>query len=260
MAISQRSAITTLAIVALAGVVAVVVLLVARGPSERALPPDPWAVAGPLEVAEVAVTPCPTSFGAPGTRDVALPPTLRVEVSASLRAKVTVFTDGLGLLDVLAPSSWGCTALDAVDGSSTLVVFPPGAPLPRWGSVNSVRDGIVASQTGACVGCSLQTACPLFSGARASYVATYGLRCHLAPAHQEVVARISPSHVLFIDPPGVLGAGRPSGGGLAAYGAMLWHLPHTRLPTAWLDTCTLPTSYHDLCVLSVRAFVARRPA
>jgi len=38
---------------------------------------------------------------------------------------------------------------------------------------------------------------------------------------------------------------------------MLWHLPGARQPSAWLDTCTLPSSDQALCVLSVRAFLAR---
>lgn len=258
MTVSKRTAILVLAAI---GVVAfgVVALLVIPAPHARTLPADPWSVQGPLVVTSVPVTQCPTSFGLPGSRDVRLPGALNVDVSSRLASQVAVFTDGLGTLDVLAPATWHCTALDAVDASSTLVVYPPGAPKPSWGSIAEVRSGIVASQTGGCLGCSLETACPIFPGARHAYVATYGVRCHLASERDEIRVPESPSKVLFIDPAGVLGAGRPSGGGFAAYGAMLWHLPGTRLPTAWLDTCTLPDRFHDLCVLSVRAFLARHP-
>jgi len=248
------------ALVVLAAASAVSVAALWGSPAQPALPAAPWAVGGPLVAANLSVTRCPTSFGARGARANHLPARIRVAVSQSLRSDVAMFTDGEGTLDVLAPAAWQCTALDAVDGSSTLVVYPPGAPRPIWGHVTRVREGIVASQTGSCVGCSLETACPLFPAARRSYTAAYGISCPKAPAGLELRTDVSASRVLFIDPPGVLGAGLPSGGGLAAYGAMLWRIPGSRAATAWRDTCTLPSVDHDLCVLSVRGFLARHPA
>jgi len=238
--------------VASAGVVA---LLLVPSPSP-AVPSQPWAVEGPLVVASLPVTKCPTSYGTP-RRDVDLPARVRVMVTAALARQVSVFTDGLGTLDVVAPSTWGCTALDGIAASSSLIVYPPGEPRPSWGHVTTVRSGIVATQTGGCDGCSLETACPLFSAAARQYEAIYRTPCQHVARSSERRSVISASTVLFVDPPEVQGTGEPSGGELAAYGVMLWHLPGSRHPTAWLDTCTLPTPDQPLCVLSVRAFLAR---
>jgi hypothetical protein len=217
-----------------------------------------WAATGALIDADLAVTPCETSYGVPESRHVTLPPRITAQVSRKDWRGLTMFTDGLGTLDVVGPTAWHCTALDAVDGSSTLIVYPPGEPQPTWGDVTAVRQGIVATRSGRCVGCALLTACPLFALAAVRYELAYGVRCHTAGAAEQR-RHVSVSKVLFIDPPGVLGAGRPSGGGTTAYGAMLWRAPRGTPPTTWLATCTLPTEDHDLCVLSVRAFLARLP-
>jgi hypothetical protein len=239
--------------------VAVVAGLAVPAPAP-VVPAQPWTVAGPLVVANLPVARCPTSYGIPGTRTVHLPRFVRAQVTPALAHEVSVFTDGLGTLDVVAPTAWACTALDGVAGSSSLVVYPPGATRPPWGHVTTVGSGVVASQTGACGGCSLETACALFPGAARDYQAIYRYPCHGVAARGELRTDVSATTVLFVDPPAVPGAGRPSGGGLAAYGTMLWHLPHAPHPAAWLDTCTLPVAERDLCVLSVRAFLSRHPS
>jgi hypothetical protein len=256
--VSQRTAIRVVVTVGVAAIVSVAVLLVLPT-SAPAAPAPSWAVRGPLEVVDLPVVRCPTSFGIPVARKVAIPTHERAVVSAPLAATVSVFTDGLETLEVVAPTSWACTALDGVGGASTLIVYPPGLPTPAWGDVTAVRSGIVVSQTGACTGCSLEVACPLFPAARRAYFATYGVACQGVASRREQRVEVSAHRVLFIDPPGILGAGRPSGGGLTAFGAVLWRLPGLHPSTAWLDTCTLPPDDQQLCVLSVRAFLARHP-
>lgn len=253
--VSHRAAVLTVLGLGVASAAVVAALLV-PSPSP-AVPAQPWAVHAPLVVANLPVVRCPTSFGIPPARDVDLPRFVRTDVSPALAPTVSVFTDGLGTLDVVAPTTWGCTALDGVAGSSTLVVYPPGEPRPPWGRVTAEHGGIAATQTGACDGCSIETACLLFRAAARQYAALYRTRCRHVVGGEELRTVVSASTVLFVDPPGVIGSGLASGGGLAAYGAMLWHLPGARQPTAWLDTCTLPSADQVLCVLSVRAFLAR---
>ncbi len=256
--VSRRTAVGTLVTLAVLAAVAVGVLLVPAS-AVPAAPALTWGIPGQVVVADLPVVRCPTSVGIPASRHVVLPSTIRAQVSPALASSVSVFADGLDTLNVVAPTTWGCTALDSVAGSSTLIVYPPGEPAPVWGDVTAVRTGIVASQTGSCTGCSLEVACPLFAAARRQYRATYRVGCAGVPARGEQRVTVATHRVLFIDPPGVLGAGKPSGGGLAAYGAVLWHLRGQRAETAWLDTCTLPVADHGLCVLSVRDFLARHP-
>lgn len=255
--VSKRAATLTLLGLCAASVAVVAALLAA--PTSEAIPAEPWSVASPLVVSPLPVARCPTSYGAPRTHVVHLPRTERAVVTAALAPTLSVFTDGLGTLDVVAPSRWGCTALDGVAGSSELVVYPPGVARPTWGHVTAVREGIVASQTGGCDGCSLEVACSLFSSAAHQYEVLYRSPCHDPAGPTELHRRLTPATVLFIDPPGVVGTGQPSGGPLAAYGAMLWHLPHARQPAAWIETCTLPSTERALCVLSVREFLSRHP-
>jgi hypothetical protein len=258
VAVPRRTAVAVVLALAVGSLVAVVALLAVASAPRRALQLS-WSVGTPLSVVELPVARCPTSFGAPRSRDVDLPAHVTTEVSASMARSLSVFTDGLDTLGVVAPTSWSCTALDSVAGSSTLIVYPPGDPTPVWGHVASVSQGIVASQTGSCGGCSLEIACPLFPEARHEYRAAYRVACAGVVSRREQHVMVSSHRILFIDPPGVLGAGKPSGGGDAAYGAMLWHLRGVRGQTAWLDTCTLPAADRELCVQSVRAFLARHP-
>lgn len=226
--------------------------------SSAAHPPSTWAAPGPLVRDNLQVTLCPTHLGASASHATSLPTHLRAIVSRRLVGTLTTFTDARGTLDVVAPSTWQCTALDGVAGLSTLIVYPPGQPRPPWGDVAVVHQGIAASQSGGCGGCSLETACSLFTPAQHRYLATYGIACQHADEHEELVTHVSSAQTKFIDPPGVFGAGRPSGGVDAAYGAMVWRPRHgVRFPRASLITCTLPDADHELCVLTVDAFLGR---
>jgi hypothetical protein len=214
-------------------------------------PSDPWRLPASRTTAALRVVRCPVSLGAPNPTTVHLPRTVTARV-ADGAAGLVAFTDGAGALVVVAPATWGCAAVDAVDGSATLSVFPPGIARPSWGGVAAIPEGIVAIETGRCLGCSLETACPLFADAARAYERAYGVKCHAPAGERE--RRLSPWRVLSYDPPGVRGEGGPSGGADAAYGAMLWHVPRTHALTAWQETCALPDSMRALCVAAVEQF------
>jgi hypothetical protein len=242
------------ATVAVVATVAVAVAVLVVPSDAHAAHQVPWGLGGAVAVTAVPVTRCPRSEGAPAPH-VRLPATVHTDVTSSLAAAVSVYADPDGSLAVLAPKGWSCTSLQATGGASTLEVYPRSTAAPPWGAVSTVARGIVASQSGGCLGCSLELACPLFHSAWLRYVATYRIACRRASTAQSVRPTGWPSAVLFDDPPGVSGAGRPSGGGLAAYGAMVFH-EHGHVSRTWLETCTLPMDDHDLCVVSVRAFAA----
>jgi hypothetical protein len=225
------------------------------------VPPDahavhlPWRVEGRLVVHSLPVELCGGHFTSPARGNTG-PTDVRAEVPANLASHVELFRDARGSIEVLAPKGWRCTSLAALGGASTIEVYPPSTPAPTWGAVHSVARGIVAEQTGGCQGCSLELACPLFHSAWLRFESTYRLSCRRDPIGESVRRSASPTAMLFSDPPGVVGAGRPSGGGLPAFGAIVF-LEHGRTSRSWVETCTLPVSDHNLCVLSVRAFVQR---
>src|SRR5258706_2689803 len=66
----------------------------------------------------------------------------------------------------------------------------------------------------------LDLACPLFADAKRAHQREYGFACSLgAPPAGERITRLSPTGVLFVDPPGVAGTGVGSGSDPSATGA-----------------------------------------
>ena len=158
---------------------------------------------------------------------------VRAQVTAALAPDARRCSPtALGTLDVVAPTTWGCTALDGVAGSSTLVVYPPGDPRPTWGHVTAVRRGIVASQTGGCGGCSLEMACPLFTSAAHQYLAIVPDAVPQRGEHRRAADLPHRRPRVAVRRPARRARRRPALGrrSYAAYGAMLWHPAGARHP------------------------------
>jgi hypothetical protein len=80
---------------------------------------QPVSVRLPLNV-------CPTSVGSASDTPADLPSTLRVRLAPGYSNKLAVYADNEGVIEVLAPKGWTCTAQIAGDGSSGVQVSPPG--------------------------------------------------------------------------------------------------------------------------------------
>lgn len=193
---------------------------------------------------EVPFVPCPTQgFGAPITK---LPASIPVTIPGSLDHEIAFYGDRLGIMSVIAPKGWSCSASVGADGVGRLVVYPVG-------SNASSPEAVEAGETSACLFCRLQQACRLFAAATTAMSADYGESCPYKPA-LEVATPVRPGVMKFVDPAGVKGDGVPSGGRYVADGVMTFYLNNE--DGSWLETCTLPDVMHPLCTLSLREFVA----
>jgi hypothetical protein len=211
---------------------------------------------GSSAVTVISVLPCSTSYGA-GNGSGPF-------VARGLPAATTVH--GLefysnGLLTVLGPAGWACSALVAADGGQKLDVYPPGKPdysthsIPKGASAVEIDGEYTGHLPGA------GSVCGFFPhSAAAKDEKNGGFTCGL-PANEKTTSLTS-DIVRFTDPAGVAGNGAGSGGSLASVGAVVYPL----LPGASdasvnveLVSCTLPKKSTSLCSAIVNDFLVRYP-
>ena len=213
--------------------------------------------------ASVPVVVCPTSLPYTSPTTATEPKSTPLVLPPSLIRSVAVYTDNLARMRIVAPRGWSCSALYGQDGSGDVAVYPPGATLPfdpnyAFHSVprSSRLEGVFGGTSGACAGCTLVQACPLFAQARQEYQAQFGGDGCAKPAKpsEETTDQISNGVVAFRDPPGVSGTGSPSGGAYPATGVMTFY-SGSNLGSR-VETCTLPPKDAPLCTLSLDQFVA----
>ncbi|HXL96693.1 MAG TPA: hypothetical protein VN969_47915 [Streptosporangiaceae bacterium] len=224
--------------------------------SASAAPISAASLAGSVTV-DLPVVSCPTTFGVPPTRSVTLPATRAVAIPRAMASRLSVYTDSRGYMYLVAPKGWSCTALIAADGSGEVAVYPHGQKLPA-----SWRDGwplartsavsaVVGQESSACYVCTLAQACRLFPAA-ATAMRSYG-GCPARPA-AERVTRIGTGIAGFVDPPGTVGDGAPSGGQNPARGVLTYH-PGSGYGS-WLETCTLPAGDAAECAAIVSNYTS----
>ena len=199
--------------------------------------------------AHIPVVTCPTSFGLPDETMGPVPSTMTATVSPTVAAQVTYYGNGTETL--LGPKGWHCEAAVGVDGSSSMVITPPGQATPT-GSPPPDRQAVTAYSEGACVGCIATMACGLFPEAWKLF-AQPDMACPTTTPSGELITRPMPRSAIFEDPPGVAGTGEPSGGLYRALGLLVFD-PGTGadgtgadLPSALKITCTLPDAMAQVC-------------
>jgi hypothetical protein len=153
---------------------------------------------------------------------------------------------------------WTCNGSFGADGSGLLALAPVGTSVPLSGltwhlPASSSTQAIVAMESGASSVQGALLVCPFFSAAKAAAQQSGGSSCAGSPSQEVVPA--SGVQAGFQDPPGVAGAGYPSGGSNAANGVALYQ-PKPTEASAYLATCTLPTAQHDLCTAVLNQFAA----
>jgi len=123
--------------------------------------------------ASIPLVICPTTFGIPSPpAPVRQPARVTVDPPPAAASDLAACSDDLGQMRLIAPRGWACAALYGADGRGGVALYPTGQALPsswwrdHWrASVGSTVAAVVGTETSACLGCSLDQACPLFSAA-----------------------------------------------------------------------------------------------
>ena len=201
---------------------------------------------------------CPTTNAGSQSTPSPLPTTIALTVPKDLANQLAVYSDNAGMMQLIAPRGWECTASFGNDGTGGVDVYPAGGAIPGDTPFTpSPAEAVVGSETSGCVSCTYGQACPLFAAAAAAIQSQTGVSCaaYSLPSG-ESMEQISPSVVGFEDLPNVAGDGIPSGGPYPANGVMTYY-PTTESghDGSWLDTCTLPYNQSQLCTVALNAFV-----
>ena len=207
------------------------------------------ALTGSGVMTTLATRRCPTQVAFHGGR-VRSPARVSVQAPAGSTARLVAYAATNGTL-LPAPPKWECTASVGADGSEEIGAGPTGSV--KGGEFPQLRKGgpsVQATLIPACEGCIASLICSFFP--RSSVVKFYA---PFQPCDEEsrgeLRDRLSPSTVLFIDPPGVAGAGTGSGTSMPTLGVVTYK----RSTGARQLSCTLPASEVGTCAAAVVAFV-----
>ena len=199
---------------------------------------------------------CRTSLALPTMKAVDLPSHENEMVPPTSAGKLVIYSDSMGIMKLLGPSGWGCSAAVGADGGSGLTITPTNSG--NWTnsdgalSTGSTVEEINGSQTGAATGSALEQACPFFKTAEQRW-AEVGSFCPATPLPETATA-FGENSVEFIDPPHVYGTGNPSGGAYSAIGVVTFQSNSWREPQSSIETCVLPPSQQSLCSASLHDF------
>jgi hypothetical protein len=214
-----------------------------------------------LVTVSLRVVSCPTTTGIPASgRGVSLPPSRPVAVPRAMATRLSVYADRLGVMELVGPKGWSCTAFIGADGSGGIAVYPHAEPVPRtWTEAwplagGSAATAVVGLETSACYTCTLAQACRLFASAASTLKSYLGRQtCPARPAAEKVTT-VGAGIKQFEDPARTRGTGVPSGGRYPANGVMTYH---PGAPAgSWMETCTLPASDGPACTAALNTFMS----
>ena len=196
----------------------------------------------------VSVSTCPTEFGVEGQTAPAGPSSMNAPTSVA--PNLGGYSNGL--IGMLAPAGWACSAVVGADGGRSLDIYPstqtPSALQIQTGMPSdalAVRVEIPSQGTGP----ASYLACPYFATAAAGS----GVPCQTPPPG-EIIHRGGANFVEIQDPPGVTGLLSPSGGTYPANGVVIWD-PTTQYSAQAI--CTLPQEQHQICTAVLNDFLVR---
>jgi hypothetical protein len=210
-----------------------------------------------VETVSVSVVPCPTTFAlATQPSTVPLPASAKVSVPASMAATLVVYSDTSHIMALLGPKGWTCSATYGADGSGGIALYTSGGATPIAKNPTplyppSSDEAITGIETGGSPVQAAYHACPYFPSAAAWLRSNGYTVCSSAPP-SESIDQISSDTVGFEDPPGVAGAGNPSGGPYPANGVVAYSA--TVQPGTYIGTCTLPQRDLALCTSVLQYF------
>ena len=201
---------------------------------------------------------CSTRHGIPPASPPSTPTTIVVATPPFASPGLAGFTDDDGRLVTTAPPFWGCKALDATDGGTTIDLTLPDSPTTKaydtGQSRNPGTDGVFAISIPACQGCVYGEICGVVPSADADFpfYAGSGL-CRTRPAGEHVTP-LGNNVYAIDDPAGTLGPDPAR--------SMLRYTPKTSTTDASVirETCILRAPDHAICDTLLAEFLALNPA
>ena len=207
-------------------------------------------------VSVLPVISCPTTYGAGSGSGPFVPHQL--PTTSSVKG-LSFYSNGM--ITVLGPAGWACSALVAADGGQKLDVYPPGKPdysveiAPKGAAVIEVDVDYTGHLPGA------EEVCVLFPhSAAASEVQQDDMSCS-APSGEKT-SSLTDDVVRFTDQAGISGTGAASGGSLMSTGAAVYpQLPFASAARVDISllSCTLPSKMAPLCSAVLGDFLVRNP-
>lgn len=202
---------------------------------------------------------CKTSLGLSTMKPANLPSHENEMVPPGLAGTLVIYSDSMGIMKLLGPPGWGCSAAVGADGSGGVTITPTKSGIRTNSdgalSADSTVEEINGSQTGGATGQALSQACSLFAAAQKRWDVN-GQKCYPTKPASEQVLRLNQNSVEFIDSPHVHGNGYPSGGAYSATGVVTFY-PHSwQEPQSWIETCVLPPNEQSICSATLSNFVS----
>jgi hypothetical protein len=202
---------------------------------------------------------CKTTYGIAGTKAIIQPTSLAEMVPRGNDGPLVVYSDGLGILRLLGPRGWECTADVGADGAGGVTIAPTNAIL-RIATTNtgilparSTAEVIKGWQSGGCTGCAMDQACPLFAAVW-NQLHKGGSKCLTAPPASETFVSLTKRVIDLTDPPGVHGDANPSGGAYLARSVLTYFSYSGEEPQSQQETCVLPKGNQSLCESTLQNF------
>jgi len=213
---------------------------------------------------DVPVRACPTTNGVgPGSSSGPTGPRqLKTSLTQGVAEQLEFYSDSSREVEpTLAPDGWQCSATIGADGTTNLLIYPPGVLKPSSQSGSEETMGVAFNQIPACRECVGDLVCPIFVNALTQL--GYTSPSTYCPGYEPTTESVrflegGPTSnyglALVADPAGDPGTNELSGGDYSASGA-LDYAGGGEEPGASSVSCVLPHADQDVCQAVVNRFL-----
>jgi hypothetical protein len=213
---------------------------------------------------DIPVRACPTTYGVgPGSSSGPKGPSqLKTSLARGVAERLAFYSDSSREIQpILGPDGWQCSVSVGADGTTNVLIYPPGVLKPTSQGGSEETMGVAFNEIPACRECVGDLVCPIFVNALTQL--GYASPSTFCPAYEPTAESVrflegGPTTnyglALVADPAGDLGTNELSGGDYAATGA-LDYSGGGEEPGASSVSCVLPLAHRDVCQAVVNRFV-----
>jgi hypothetical protein len=213
---------------------------------------------------DIPVRACPTTYGVgPGSSSGPKGPNqLKTSLTRDVAEQLAFYSDSSREVEpILGPDGWQCSISVGADGTTSVLIYPPGVLKPTSQSGSEETMGVAFNEIPACRECVGDLVCPIFVNALTQL--GYTSPSTYCPGYEPTTESVrflegGPTSnyglALVADPAGDSGTNELSGGDYAATGA-LDYAGGGEEPGASSVSCVLPQAHQDVCRAMVNRFV-----